>query len=231
MRLLVSVANAADASAALAGGADLIDAKDPSNGALGAVTLETLRAIHTAVAGTRPLTAALGDAENEADIERAARAFVQAGVSLVKIGFGGVSTIRDIEALMTAGVRGAADAGVVAVEYADQCVGRPGDLIDAAARAGARGVLVDTTDKHAPGILQLLTIPALERWIARAHAAGLFAAVAGKLKAEDLPIVGDAGADIAGVRGAACEGGRTGHVVVDRVRSLHVRLQADTTYV
>ncbi len=42
MRLLVSVANAADAAAALAGGADLIDAKDPAGGALTAVAPDTV---------------------------------------------------------------------------------------------------------------------------------------------------------------------------------------------
>ena len=46
MRLLVSVANAAEASAALAGGADLIDAKDPATGALTPVTADVFREIH-----------------------------------------------------------------------------------------------------------------------------------------------------------------------------------------
>ena len=51
MRLLVSVSSAAEASAALAGGADVIDAKDPLAGALGAVSADVLREIHAIVAG------------------------------------------------------------------------------------------------------------------------------------------------------------------------------------
>ena len=43
MRLLVSVANAVGASAALAGGADFIDAKDQNTGSLGALSVEVLR--------------------------------------------------------------------------------------------------------------------------------------------------------------------------------------------
>ena len=46
MRLLVSVASATEASAALAGGADVIDAKNPLAGALGAVSVGVLREIH-----------------------------------------------------------------------------------------------------------------------------------------------------------------------------------------
>jgi uncharacterized protein (UPF0264 family) len=48
----------------------------------------------------------------------------------------------------------------------------------------------------------------------------LLVAVAGKLTATDLPLVRDAGADIAGVRGAACAGGRSGVVSRALVRVL-----------
>src|SRR5437773_9115409 len=68
MRLLVSVTCAAEALAALAGGADLIDAKDPLAGALGAVSADVLREIYAVVADRRPVTAALGDACDEAAI-------------------------------------------------------------------------------------------------------------------------------------------------------------------
>jgi uncharacterized protein (UPF0264 family) len=47
-------------------------------------------------------------------------------------------------------------------------------------------------------------------------------AVAGKLEAGDLESVRRAGADIAGVRGAACDDGRSGAVCADRVRRLHI---------
>ena len=45
MQLLVSVADAADAVAAIEGGADIIDAKDPSRGPLGPVSAAALDAI------------------------------------------------------------------------------------------------------------------------------------------------------------------------------------------
>jgi uncharacterized protein (UPF0264 family) len=61
---------------------------------------------------------------------------------------------------------------------------------------------------------------ALEDWIRRVRGAGLLAAIAGRLALHDLPIVRDMGADIAGVRGAACVGGRAGRVDADRVRLL-----------
>ena len=44
MRLLVSVRNAEEAESALQGGADILDAKEPANGALGKVDATTLAA-------------------------------------------------------------------------------------------------------------------------------------------------------------------------------------------
>ena len=231
MRLLVSVANAAEASAALAGGADVIDAKDPLAGALGAVTLDTLREIRVTVAGARLVTAAIGDAADEIAVERMARAYAAAGAVLVKVGFGGITSASRIEALIRAAVRGvgstgvvADSTGVVAVAYADAdrvASVAAGAIVRAAARAGVTGVLLDTADKSGPGLRDLMTATVLAQWVAEAHNAGLLVAVAGKLTADDLGFARDAGADIAGVRGAACEGGRSGRVSSQRVALLH----------
>lgn len=228
MRLLVSVANAEEAAAARAGGADLIDAKDPASGALGAVSIETLREIHAAVAGERPVTAALGDAVDEQAIEDTARSFAAGGAMLVKVGFAGITKARRAEKLAAAAVRGVQASGrglsgVVAVAYADaHRIGSlaPSAIVQVAARAGAAGVLLDTADKCGPGLRQLIGPAALSSWVAEAHEAGLLVALAGKLTAADLAFVRDAGADIAGVRGAACDQGRTGRVVADNVRLL-----------
>src|SRR4051812_451644 len=135
MRLLVSVTDAVEAATALDGGADVIDAKDPSSNALGAVSLETLRGIARTVGSLRLLTAALGDAADEASIEREAYAFAAAGAQLVKVGFAGISSQARLATLLSAAIRGARmaneqggrrdgeqpvrHAGVVAVAYAD----------------------------------------------------------------------------------------------------------------
>jgi (5-formylfuran-3-yl)methyl phosphate synthase len=223
MQLLVSVTSATEASAALAGGADLIDAKDPTAGALGAVSLEQFRRIADVVAGARLVTAALGDAADETATERAARAFATAGAAVVKIGFAGISSPDRVASLLAAAVHLPETCSVVAVAYADADRAAsisPHALVNAALRAGAGGVLLDTFDKTGGGLRELIGPRALRAWADAAHEAGLIVALAGKLAASDLAFVRDAGADIAGVRGAACEGGRTGRVAADRVRML-----------
>ena len=236
MQLLVSVRSAAEASAAIAGGADIVDAKEPDAGALGAVSLDVLREVRVVVASKRPLSAAIGDAADEAAIERTAHAFAAAGARFVKVGFAGIASAKRIAALAAAAQRGV-DAGgagrsaVVLVAYADadNPAGVARDaLVDIAARTGARGVLLDTADKNGCGLRALIDPDALAAWVARAHARGLIAALAGTLAADDLPFVRETGADIAGVRGAACEGGRTGRVTAERVAALARRNHEDT---
>ena len=243
MRLLVSVASATEALAALAGGADIIDAKDPLAGALGAVPIAVLAEIRAAVGGAQPVTAAIGDAADETAIEATACAFAAAGAALVKVGFAGIANAARIAQLAAAAQRGvrsgrAGHCGLILVAYADAERAAslpPAALVDVAAGAGAHGILLDTADKSGPGLRALIAPDALGAWVAGAHERGLLVALAGKLVADDLPFVRDAGADVAGVRGAACEGGRTGQVSAERVRMLRslcgeVRLKADATY-
>ena len=224
MRLLVSVRDAAEARTALAGGADIVDAKEPDAGALGAVTLETMRAIRAA-AGSVTVSAALGDAVDEPTVERDSAAYAASGAAFVKLGFAGVSDVATVGRLLRAAVR--ARAGVIAVAYADaDRVGgiMPSALVDVAAWSGARGVLIDTAVKSGPGVRDLMTARALAAWVRAARHAGLTAAIAGKLTAHDLPFVHDIGAHIAGVRGAACDGGRSGRISADKVRHLRARM-------
>jgi uncharacterized protein (UPF0264 family) len=90
------------------------------------------------------------------------------------------------------------------------------------ARAAGVGIcLLDTAIKDGRGLLDWLAPDALRSLVAEAHDAGLQVALAGALRAEDLPAIRATGADIAGVRSAACIGaGRAGPLDGERVRAL-----------
>jgi (5-formylfuran-3-yl)methyl phosphate synthase len=222
MRLLISVAGAEDAAAALAGGADIIDAKDPSRGALGPVDLARFLEIQAVVAGQRPVTAALGDTIDDETIVTAER-FAQAGAAFVKVGLhdlhgahAAVAIARMVIAVGTA----RPSCGVIVCAYADVEGVPPDDFLERAAHAGAAGVLLDTVDKSGARLPDLASPTTLVRWVTAAHGAGLTVALAGRLIADDLPLVHWTSADIAGIRGAACDGGRTGRVTSEKVRRL-----------
>jgi (5-formylfuran-3-yl)methyl phosphate synthase len=95
-------------------------------------------------------------------------------------------------------------------------------LLPRVARAAGVGVcLLDTAVKDGRGLLEWLSPDALASLVADAHAAGLRVALAGALRAEDLRVVRDTAADIAGVRSAACgDGGRSAPLDAARVRAL-----------
>lgn len=231
MQLLVSVFSAAEARAALLGGADLIDAKDPRRGALAAVTPRALRSICAAVRPRRPVSAVLGDAVDEAAIERGAGAAAAAGVAYVKVGFRGITSPDRALALATAAARGARATGgatrVVVVAYADATRAgslSPSALVEIAARGGAGAVLLDTAFKDAGGLFELLAPETVGAWVDAARAAGLIVGLAGGLAARDFDTAGALGADLVGVRGAACTGGRTGCVSRSRVARLSASL-------
>ena len=227
MRLLISVADAAEARIALEGDADIIDVKDPSRGSLGAVDASVLRDVAAATGSARPISAALGDAADEREVETAARIAASNRLAYVKVGFAGVSELARVESLLAAVVRGvrsvSASSGVVAVAYADAArveSAPPERIIEAAERARAVGVLLDTARKDGGALFDLMDQVMVGRWVRLAHEAALTAALAGSLTSADLASARALGADIAGVRGAACEGGRTGRISRERVAAL-----------
>lgn len=234
MQLLVSVRDADEACAALAGGAEIIDAKEPARGALGAVTPSALRAIQGAVDDARPLSAALGDALEHAALEDTVRHAAELGLAYVKIGFRGVREHALATELLATAVRGAHAAGtgtkVIAVAYADAkhvASLEPEAILEVAASSGARGVLLDTACKEGGGLLTLMDASVIARWVHTAHDAGMVAALAGQLRADDVGVIRALGADVAGVRGAACDGGRDGRISAARVRLLADAVHAE----
>ena len=232
MRLLVSVADVGEARTALNAGADIIDAKNPRRGSLGAVTSRTLRAIVGAVRPRRPVSAALGDGLSTTDLQRRVTEAAVSGASFVKVGFRRVATdarvLRLAVAAQDACGIGPATA-LVLVAYADAERAdspSPNTLVEVAARCGASGVLLDTCLKDAGGLFDVLPFERVMAWVAVAHDHGLRAGLAGSLGACDLALAEESGADLVGVRGAVCDGGRNGRVSAWRVARLRAALRA-----
>jgi uncharacterized protein (UPF0264 family) len=215
MRLLVSVTDAHEARVAVEGGVDIVDVKNPAEGSLGAAGPGVIERVRAVVPPERPVSAAIGDLPNlPGTAALAALGAARAGAAYVKVGLWGTSTTDAAVAVLRA-VRDAIDgeAAVVAAAYADaeRVPGGPlppGAVVEAARRAGVGGCLLDTAVKDGRGLFQWLTPEALGALVAEGHAAGLEMALAGALRAEELSAVRATGADIAGVRAAACHHGR-----------------------
>ena len=228
MRLQVSVTDAEEARVAVEAGVDIVDVKNPAEGSLGAPTPGVIRRVREVVPPERPVSAAIGDLPNlPGTAALAALGAARSGAAYVKVGLWGTSATDEAVAVLRA-VRDAIDGGaaVIAAAYADaeRVPSRPlppGAVVAAARRAKAGGCLVDTAVKDGRGLFEWLTPDALAALVAEGHAAKLEMALAGALRAEDLPTVRATGADIAGVRSAACRDGlRTAPLDTERIGRL-----------
>jgi (5-formylfuran-3-yl)methyl phosphate synthase len=215
MRLLVSVTDAHEARLAVEGGVDIIDVKNPAEGSLGAPLPGVIERVREVVPPEHPVSAAIGDLPNlPGTAALAALGAARSGAAYVKVGLWGTSTTDEAVAVLRA-VRDALDGGaaVIAAAYADaeRVPGGPlppGAVVAAARSAAVGGCLIDTALKDGRGLFEWLTPEALAALVAEGHSAGLDMALAGALHADDLSVVRATGADIAGVRSAACRDGR-----------------------
>ncbi|MFN8202376.1 MAG: (5-formylfuran-3-yl)methyl phosphate synthase [Solirubrobacteraceae bacterium] len=230
MRLLVSVVDAREARTALAGGADIVDVKNPSEGSLGAPVPRTIADVRAAVPAAIPVSVALGDMPSlPGTAALAALGAATSGATYVKVGLWGTSTEDAAIALLRAtreALTSASAVSVIAAGYADaeRLPGRPlapHRLPHVARAAGVAGCLLDTGIKDGRGLFHWLSPPTVLALVDEAHDAGLEVAVAGGLSDRDLPTVLGTGADIAGVRSAACRDGvRTAPLDRERIRRL-----------
>ncbi len=200
---LASVRDAEEAELALGAGADIVDLKDPAQGALGALSPDTIAACVRQVAGRAPVSATIGDVPIEADGVRAAiRNTAALGVDYVKLGiFPGGNAQRGLKRL-------AGDTGklrIVLVLFADAMPDF--DAIALAARIGAHGVMFDTMGKRAGALPEHMSYMGLADCIAAAKAEGLIVGLAGALQARHVPSLLALQPDLIGFRGALCQGG------------------------
>ena len=207
MKLLVSVVDAGEAQAAAAAPTSWTSRTWPR--ARSARRLRRSSPVRAAVPAELPVSAAIGDMPNLPGTgpRRARRGPQRRGV---REGRAVGRLDRDEAVALLRAVRDAV-AGVpgtvlVAAAYADarrvaHAPLAPELLPRVVAAAGVGVCLLDTAVKDGRGLLDWLSPDELTSLVADAHDAGLQVALAGALRAEDLPVVRATGADIVGVLG------------------------------
>ena len=212
-RMLASVTDEREAELVAALGADIVDAKNPVAGALGALPHATVSAIRTRLPAGIPLSATIGDPSNDVEATAVAvRRMTETGADIVKVGFGAMAA-RTIDRL---GHLGLGDARLVGVLLADE--GIDFDLIGAARDAGFSGLMLDTADKGRGSLPEIVPGEVIGRFVATVRRAGMFAGLAGSLRAEHVPSLLALAPDVLGFRGGLCRlGDRTGGLDADAV--------------
>ena len=232
-KLLVSVRDSEEVLAALAGGADWIDLKEPNAGPLAAVDLPVAQAAVQSLAGRRTLSAALGELRDW-DTSPARKLLAVAGLEVVKLGLAGCARQSDWQQRWQAVAiaAGKSDKQLVAVVYADwQHIDAPAptDVISAAQLAGSRFLLIDTYDKSKGSTFDHLSNRELGQILLRAKRAGLMTVLAGSITTELIGQLPVSAIDMVAVRGAVCRGDRTDRVEAGLIENFRNSLAARIT--
>jgi hypothetical protein len=212
--LLVSVRSADEALAALAGGADLIDVKEPSRGPLGPADPDVIASIIAVVGGRVPVSAAMGE---WVDWDRGR---IPDGLAFVKWG---LARARDQHAAAPSVFSAARGVAPVLVAYADHARADspdPDELVRVACECRFPAFLIDTAIKDGATLLDWLAIESLTRMRGRLANAGVRLALAGSLDVQAIRRLASVEPAWFAVRGAACTGGRNGPICAERVRAL-----------
>jgi uncharacterized protein (UPF0264 family) len=227
--LLVSIRSGEEAADALAGGADLIDVKEPLDGPLGAASPQIVADVLRSVAGRRPTSIALGELIDGRRWSTYAEHLAPRELPrFVKYGLAGCGSLdgfperwRNALAELPVGIE------PVAVVYADWQLAdapEPEVVLSLAAEMRCGAMLVDTFDKRGPGLLGLWSIDALARFVATTRARNLMVVLGGQVSAEQVDTLLPLEPDFIAVRGAVCRGDRAGQLDPRRVERLHKRI-------
>lgn len=222
-RLLASVLSVEEALLAADSGADFIDLKEPGAGALGGLSLATIAAVVQALRQSGcslPISATIGDlpAAPLAPVLQQVRAVAACGVDYVKVGVPrSPDALALLQALTTCG------AAVVPVFIADQ--GLDDGALHRACGLGFPALMLDTADKAAGSLFDVLDDAALRRFLHAVRQSGALAGLAGALRHQHLPQLQALAPDFAGFRSALCAGSRAGTLDPQRLRALALALR------
>jgi len=238
VKLLISVAREEEVTPAVDGGADIIDVKNPPEGALGANFPNVIKRIRKITPPELPVSATIGDAPNlPGTMALAALGAAMCGIQYVKVGLLGAQAPSAAVFLLQQVCRAVREYSphtrIIAAAYADahKVKALPPHILPSVAKeAGVDGCLLDTLCKGEGTLWTNLSQAQLQDFVAQCRSAHLLCALAGSLTEKDIPRVCQFKIDIIGVRTAVCRGDRLGGLVdCAKVQRLKKIIAANTS--
>lgn len=235
-QLLISVTTVDEARIAIDNGADIIDLKEPADGALGALDIKMIERIVNFVDNTKLVSATIGNIEfittENLNVALARiKALIDAKVDVIKIGFfddsfkthKDIDLIRDdidvrlVKSLETMCL--SKSVKFVAVLFAEKNYYI--DFIDYLLNSCFDGIMIDTMHKNGKTYLAYDVDNRFKQLSDRATGAGAWFGVAGSLQAQDIALAKRLNPTYIGFRGAVCEDGdRKNSLSAFKVRDL-----------
>ncbi len=222
--LLASVCSLSETMLAREAGVDIIDLKNPRDGALGALDYSVIEELVAYVNGARPVSATIGNLPFEAKrIEPVIKRMARSGVDIIKIGVSGTlnkeAELNMLSTLCQQGIR------IVLVLFAEQY--DPACNFKKVSNAGITGVMLDTEDKGSGSLREKLSDSVLQGFVNDAKGHGLLSGLAGSLNEKDIASLLHINPDYLGFRGGLCQQGRREMVLdMEITKSVRRRIPA-----
>lgn len=201
-QMLISVKNVQEADIALRHGADIIDLKDPGQGALGALPITEIHSIIDFVANRKAVSATIGD------IPMVPELIVQyvmqlQGIRLnyLKIGF--FETPDYLPCLKSISLIKTKCQPLIAVLFAE--IRYPDYLIAEIKKAGFIGIMFDTSIKNGSTYQEYFSEKEFEQLASEIAAQQLLFGVAGSLHLSHVDSAKNMKPDFMGFRGGVCQ--------------------------
>lgn len=221
-----------EAKATMAGGADILDVKNPKEGSLGANFPWVIKSVVDLADSKVPVSVAIGDFDYKpGTASLAALGAASSGANYIKLGLLGVKTPEQAEDMLEKVVKSVKDFNpetkLVAAAYADYDRAgsiSPMDVVPVAAKCGADVVMVDTAVKDGKNAFEFMDQEELTKFVKAGQDLGMEVALAGNLGFDHLDVLKQISPDIIGIRGAVCGGDRNTQIKEELVRQLKADL-------
>ncbi len=221
-KILISIKDPDEAAEVIAaGGVDVLDIKNPSEGTLGANTPWVIEEIKGLAKGME-IAASIGDLDYKpGTASLAAYGVAKLGMDYVTASMYAVKTKEQVVdmALKLSRAIDDFDCELIVSGYADyKRVGcaNPFEYVGELDRADL--VMIDTAIKDGTNILDFASAENLSDFIERAREMGLKSIIAGSMRYPQLPVVAGLKPNFLGFRGIVCEGGVVKKELVSRLK-------------
>ncbi len=201
-QILISVTSIAEAQLALDCGADIIDLKDPSAGALGALPLSLIKEIVGHINGRKLVSATIGDLPMDAEtIVKRVTLLAETQVDYIKIGFFEAEDFNEC----LAGLKLVTQNGIklIAVLFAEYDY--PESLFELIKEAGFIGIMLDTAKKNGQTFFDYYSVQQRKEFANKILSLDLTFGLAGSLKLENLVMAKQFNPSYIGFRGGVCD--------------------------
>ncbi|MFW5431267.1 MAG: (5-formylfuran-3-yl)methyl phosphate synthase [Methylophilaceae bacterium] len=201
-QLLISVKNVAEALIVKSADVDIIDLKDPSIGALGALSVDEISRIVHEVEGAALISATVGEGHDSVGaLVSDIKLYASLGVDVVKIAvsdlFQQQNFFAEMRQLTSTNIK------IVAIFFANKELDL--SLIPILKKSGFYGAMLDT-DVKKNSLLDVQSKTQLKNFIALSHQHQLVSGLAGSVNKSQLNTLLNLQPTFVGLRGGVCEG-------------------------